>query len=333
MTSPKKPSVSVVIPTYNRAYCIEQTLETVLKQTYADYEIIVVDDGSSDHTFELMKRYADKVRYIYQPNAGVSAARNTGIREAQADWIAFLDSDDEWFPEKLKLQMYDLNANPGAIAHMVDVLISDQKEFNNTLLELRGMKAEFSHTPYREHPLCDVLTCSFFPSSWVVSRKAIEAAGYFNPSMRINEDTDLLSRVALEGAFLVNCYVGTNLRRKPGGSGALSDLHQTSLQESLKNIITMYENLNTSNKLTEKESRYVKKELAASYIELAIATGKNKKTLSYYNLLTDSLKCDASAFGLAKVLALLLLGIRGFETIRTLKSTHKKTLRRSNLEV
>jgi len=330
MTLSNRPTVSVVIPTYNRDFCIVQTLETVFNQTYTDYEVIVVDDGSTDNTSQLINgRYKEKVKYIYQSNAGVSIARNTGIQAAQGDWIAFLDSDDEWLPEKLRYQMEDLGANTGAVAHMVDVLISGSEK---TMFELRGLRVEFERQPFRERPLCEVLKSTFFPSSWVVSRNAIQAAGYFNTSMRIFEDTDLLSRVALEGAFLVNCYVGTNIRRKPGDSGALSDLYQTARQESLSNIITMYKNLILSKKTTKKEIIYIEKELAANYLELAIAQGKYKKNICYYSTLAASLKCDHTFFGLAKVLILLILGVRGFEVLRRIKNIDQKELRRSSLE-
>lgn len=93
--------VSVVIPAYNAAGFIRRTIDSVLAQTYKDFEIIVVDDGSTDNTGEIVKSYGAKVKYVYQQNARDAAARNTGIKEAQGQWIAFLDHDDEWLPEYL----------------------------------------------------------------------------------------------------------------------------------------------------------------------------------------------------------------------------------------
>jgi glycosyltransferase involved in cell wall biosynthesis len=324
---PKKPIVSVVIPTYNRSFCIAQTLDSVFKQTYSDYEVIVVDDGSTDNTAEIIKGYGELVRYVYQQNSGASAARNTGVHIAHGDWIAFLDSDDEWFPDKLKIQMDDVSANPNAVAHMVDAIIGDQQHFPGTLFSLRGTRTKYEHEPVRQRPLIDVLETQFFTPCWLLNRKAIQSAGSFNTSKRIFEDIDLLTRVALQGPFLVNCYVGTHVHRKPGDSGALSHLYQTSRQESLKNIITMYENLNLSKKLTKKEVRYVKKELAAYYLELAITQGKYKKTTNYYNAIISSLKYNHSLFGLAKVLALLMIGVGGFEALRRIKNIDKKDIR------
>src|SRR5215813_2432040 len=107
--------VSVVVPTFNRAYCIENTINSALSQTYDHLELIVIDDGSSDGTEELIlsKYGADpRVRYVFQPNGGVSNARNHGIRLARGGFIALLDSDDLWEPWKLELQVAVMNHLP-----------------------------------------------------------------------------------------------------------------------------------------------------------------------------------------------------------------------------
>src|SRR3989338_2429905 len=106
------PSVSVVIPTYNRAVRVKNAIDSVLSQTAADYEIVVVDDGSTDGTADIIhSTYGSKVILIEQENKGVSAARNTGVRAARGDLIAFLDNDDRWMPEKLQTQL-PLMADP-----------------------------------------------------------------------------------------------------------------------------------------------------------------------------------------------------------------------------
>src|SRR5690349_8009529 len=113
----KEVVVSVIIPTYNRAYCLEAAIQSALKQTYAGKEIIVVDDGSTDETKSLLAKYSSNVRILHQSNAGVGAARNAGVRAARGEWIAFLDSDDEWIPEKIDVQMRALTQYPRAVAH------------------------------------------------------------------------------------------------------------------------------------------------------------------------------------------------------------------------
>ena len=106
------PKVSVIIPAYNSSGFIEDALESVFKQTYRNYEVIVVDDGSTDKSAEIIGSFSDKrIIYIYQENHGVSVARNKGILESKGEYIAFLDSDDLWLPEKLEKQVAILNNN------------------------------------------------------------------------------------------------------------------------------------------------------------------------------------------------------------------------------
>ena len=99
------PLVSVVIPTYNRSAFVTKAIDSVLNQVFGDYELIVVDDGSTDDTKGQLDKYQGKIRYIYQDNHGVSAARNTGITASRGEWLAFLDSDDEWRPNYLAKQI------------------------------------------------------------------------------------------------------------------------------------------------------------------------------------------------------------------------------------
>src|SRR5262245_27222824 len=112
-----KALVSVVIPSYNRAYCIAKTIDSVLAQTHRNVEVIVADDGSKDDTRSVIERtygHDARVRYVQQTNQGVSAARNCGLREARGEYIALLDSDDVWLPWKLEAQLRCLDALPKA---------------------------------------------------------------------------------------------------------------------------------------------------------------------------------------------------------------------------
>ena len=119
--------LSVVIPTYNRAYIIGQAIESILSQTYANVEVIVVDDGSADNTAEVVARYGPKVRYFRQTNSGVSAARNRGLQEARGEFIALLDSDDSWLPWKAEAQVRVLRALPGVGMVWTDMVAVDDQ--------------------------------------------------------------------------------------------------------------------------------------------------------------------------------------------------------------
>ena len=101
----ESPLVSIILPTFNRADVISRAIESVINQTYSNYELIIVDDGSSDNTSAIVSKYTSGVKYIKQLNSGVSSARNTGIRSSSGKYIAFIDSDDAWHAEKLELQI------------------------------------------------------------------------------------------------------------------------------------------------------------------------------------------------------------------------------------
>ena len=116
------PTVSVIIPTYNRRTYVQEAIDSVLAQTYPDYEIIVIDDGSTDGTDQVLHaRYGDRIRYVWQENQGESAARNRGIALARGEYIALLDSDDLWLPDKLAKQIPFLDSHPGAVLALPQV--------------------------------------------------------------------------------------------------------------------------------------------------------------------------------------------------------------------
>src|SRR5262249_33901781 len=106
--------VSVIIPTYNRASAVRSAITSALRQTHPQIEVIVVDDGSTDDTKATLAAFGDSIRALHQPNAGVSAARNTALRHARGEFVAFLDSDDEWFDWKLAAQVAAMRGNPAA---------------------------------------------------------------------------------------------------------------------------------------------------------------------------------------------------------------------------
>ncbi len=119
--------VSVVVPTFNRAYCLPETLDSVFAQTHQDFEIIIVDDGSTDDTRAMLEaRYPDpRLRYVHQANGGVSAARNTALALVEGDFVAFLDSDDLWLPHKLELQLACFEAFPEAVLAWTNMIAVD----------------------------------------------------------------------------------------------------------------------------------------------------------------------------------------------------------------
>lgn len=180
-------AVSVVIPTYNRRGRIGRSIESVSGQTKAPQAILVVDDGSTDGTADWVRKSYPGVTVIEQEHTGVSAARNRGIESAATDWIAFLDSDDCWMPDKLEKQMRALALNPGyRICHTEERWI------------YRGRERPVA-VPYRKKGgwifrNC-LAVCAISPSTVVVHRKVFEEVGYFDESLPACEDYDLWLRI------------------------------------------------------------------------------------------------------------------------------------------
>jgi len=181
-------SLSVVIPTYNRASFLEETIDSVLAQTFQRFELIVVDDGSTDGTQEILSGYGEKIRVITQANQGPSAARNRGIEEAKGEWIAFLDSDDAWKPDKLKKQIQFITDHPETkICQTEELWIRNGKRVNP-----RKKHEMHSGWIYEKClPLCIVS-----PSSVMIHRDVFEKVGLFDETMPACEDYDLWLRIA-----------------------------------------------------------------------------------------------------------------------------------------
>jgi glycosyltransferase involved in cell wall biosynthesis len=182
------PKVSVIIPTYNRAQFIARALKSVFDQTFQDFEIIVVDDGSTDQTRGVLAFFEDRIRYVYQENSGVSIARNRGIQEARAEYIAFLDSDDYWSPDKLaeQVKVLDLFKNVGIVYGRMPIVNENGKQI--------GLKpAGISGKNFAE--LMEVW--GDLPTSSVMTRKECFAkAGMFDPMLGTMEDIDLWLRIS-----------------------------------------------------------------------------------------------------------------------------------------
>jgi len=188
----KTPKVSVIIPTYNSAQYICETLDSVLAQTYKDYEIIVVDDGSTDNTREVLKPYMSKIKYIYKENGGPASARNVGIKNARGEYIAFLDSDDIWLPEKLEKQIEYLQSNPD-----IALVYSDCIRFNENGVCQRKSNVYHLREGYIFFKL---LEGNFITTSTViVRRECLDKVGYFDEELddlKHSEDYDLWLRIS-----------------------------------------------------------------------------------------------------------------------------------------
>ena len=198
--------ISVIVPTYNRAHQLPRTLDSILCQSCSPKEIIVVDDGSTDETLALMTSEYPEIVFIQQQNTGVSSARNVGIKRASGDWIAFLDSDDEWLPEKLEIQMKALYENPEIkICHTNEIWIRNGKRVNP-----KKKHEKFGGWIFQKClPLCCIS-----PSSVIIHKSIFKEIGLFDYSLPVCEDYDLWLRITARNPVL---YVEEPFLIKYGG--------------------------------------------------------------------------------------------------------------------
>lgn len=202
----EKDSITVIITSHNRGEIIGRAVDSVLGQTRSADEIILVDDGSSDNTDQLIKEKYPDIKYIWQENRGIGHARNTGISQARGIWIAFLDSDDEWLPSKLKDQLKTLQHQPDyKICHTNEIWIRNGKRVNPMKKHEKFGGLIFKNCL----PLCIIS-----PSSVIIHRSVFEEHGLFDESLPVCEDYDLWLRFC---AFLPILYLEKPQIIKYGG--------------------------------------------------------------------------------------------------------------------
>ena len=198
--------ISVIIPTYNRKHTLQRAIDSVLAQTFKPFEIIIVDDGSKDGTKEWLLLNYPSVQYIHQPNNGVSSARNKGIQISQGSWIALLDSDDEWMPEKLEYQSRFLEMNrDSSFCHTNEIWIRNGVRVNQ-------MKKHKKYGGDIFRYCLDI--CRISPSSSIIKKDVFEEVGTFDESLTVCEDYDLWLRVTAKFNIL---FLDEPLIKKYGG--------------------------------------------------------------------------------------------------------------------
>jgi glycosyltransferase involved in cell wall biosynthesis len=189
-------TVSVIIPAYKAAEYIGETLDSVYAQTFSDYEIIVINDGSPD-TEELerkLERYPSKLRYLKQENRGAAAARNTGIRAATGEFVAFLDADDTWLPKFLEEQVAFIKATNADLVYCDAMLVGDSPLAGRTFMQLQPSRGEV--TP--ESLLA--VTVTVLTSAVLARRQPVLDVGMFDEGIKRGHDFDLWFRLAKAGA-------------------------------------------------------------------------------------------------------------------------------------
>jgi glycosyltransferase involved in cell wall biosynthesis len=204
------PRVTVMIIGFNVEKYIAETLESVLAQSYADFEIVFVDDGSTDRTAEIVKAYGEKVRYCYQPNQGVSSARNHGLRESCGQYIAALDGDDCFLSDKLARQVAIMDAHPEIAFTCSDTWVMDESGKVYTVWRRGARPATFGEL-YRRN--------SIWSPTVMLRRKSLEAIGGWDEALVVSQDYDLWLRLASRAPFHHLDQPLTRYRNRPGSLG------------------------------------------------------------------------------------------------------------------
>ena len=211
-------NIAVIIPTFDRQHFLGRAIDSVLSQTRPAHEVIVIDDGSTDGTVPWLKKEYPTVKLIEQANQGVSAARNAGIQQAKSEWIALLDSDDEWFPEKLERQVKELQKYPEILfCHTDEIWIRKGVRVNPMKKHQKFGGMIFSKC-------LDI--CRISPSSALFSRTLLDDVGWFDETLPICEDYDLWLRITAKFPVL---FINDPLIIKYGG-------HRDQLSRSVDGI-------------------------------------------------------------------------------------------------
>ncbi|WP_200157884.1 glycosyltransferase family 2 protein [Allochromatium vinosum] len=230
MTDPLR--ISAVIPAYNAETFLKRSVDSALAQTFQPLEIIVVDDGSTDGTAEIAKRYGEAIRYIRQENGGGSAARNTGIKAAQGDWIAFLDVDDQWRPHHLANAAKVLRKHPEIMwygapvdqyIHETGKLVAAYKEKKPGIL--------VDGTYFDDYLIAFPPYAHFSTPTMVINRSVFSRVGVFKSELTVGEDIDLWFRIGLHFPKVGYCHeVAANIYKR---GTSLSYTKQSDYRKSL----------------------------------------------------------------------------------------------------
>src|SRR5688572_29661754 len=190
------PRVSIIIPSFNCAEFLPRAVASVYAQTYSDYEVIVVDDGSTDGTRELVGQWEGKIRYFYQSNRGVSAARNLAVSKASGQFLAYLDADDVYYPNRLEAQVAFLDAHPDCGLVHSDVSIVDESD----RVIIRSFNRETPRLPPKGNCLIDLLQRGHIQMASVMERRiCFDRAGGFEERLSNSEDYLHFIQIALHG--------------------------------------------------------------------------------------------------------------------------------------
>lgn len=242
---------------------MQRAIESVLGQTHQADEIIVIDDGSIDNTSQILQKFPN-IKYIYQKNSGVSSARNLGIRNASFEWIAFLDSDDEWIDSKLQEQVLFHKGNSGVLMSYTDEIwlrdalnVKIPKKFRKIGKDVFSENLSF---------------CNIAPSSALLHKSIFASIGLFDESLDVCEDYDLWLRIMIKNKIAL---VDKKLIRKYAGHEDQLSFKYWGMDRF--RVFTLEKLLKNKNKISDKKIQMIKKELLKKYTLLLKGAVKHER--------------------------------------------------------
>ncbi|MGK7872355.1 MAG: glycosyltransferase [Xenococcaceae cyanobacterium] len=268
------PLISVIIPAYNADKTIKHTIESVLNQTFADFELIIINDGSKDSTLEIISTFDDsRLKLFSYPNAGANVSRNRGIAKAKGEYISFIDADDLWTPDKLELQLKALQENPqAAVAY----------SWTNCIDELGNFQRRGSYIVANGNVFSQLLLINFLEngSNPLITRPALETIRGFDESLQASQDFDLYLRLAYQYHFI--CVPKPQILYRVSGTSMSSNLKRMEL-ESIKVIQKAF--AKSPQPLPNKIKRYsfsnIYKYLLYKTLEIPSENGNQSQAIKY----------------------------------------------------
>lgn len=216
--------VSIITPTYNRAYCLGKAVLSILGQTYSNWELLIVDDGSIDETKKLVLSFYDpRIKYFAQNHKGQSAARNYGLSKARGEWISYLDSDNEFYPNYLEVALGELQKNRHALYALIRSKRTLELYKGGKLIKLIDDSNDFPPSLNIADIFCRKLHTDI--NGFIHSSKIIEAGIWFDEQLPMNEDWDFIMQIGekFPDSFLYITRILLNYHQRFGGDGVVSN--------------------------------------------------------------------------------------------------------------
>ena len=276
------PKVSVVMPVYNGERFLRESLDSVFAQTFQDFEVLCVDDGSTDNSAAVFEQYGVRIRVLRQKNAGQSAARNAGVILAKGQYIAFLDQDDLWYPSKLLRQLAAIEANSRVVLVHCDFDRIDEK---GRMVQERAGTIERASA--LASPMGQLIgEALIFPSAMLIRREGFARSGGFHAELQGFEDFDLIARLKQQGEFVMVEERGMAYRLHGQGFTRAGGLHIIRSRERfLRRMEGLYRGDRTKQAI-------VRRMLADCYSDWGIHEVRQGNKLEGRRKLIESLRCN-----------------------------------------